>query len=187
MRAPLEETLRDFYDLAVRLHEEDRFFPYRRALESGPLAVRGTFAAPRVRISAAAVPYRPNRGVYIVVDTPKSDAPEVGPEGRGAKGNTSQLAGDLLRIAGVAGVWLFGPNGVREPGAASQGSGIPLEADVTLCFLDEDPVTVASDIADLLELRPEHTDASARLAAPFETVTPWSWDWFDEKQQAGEH
>lgn len=179
MRGPLDETLRLFYDLAVQLHRDDRFFPHRRALESGPLGVRGLFAAPRVSVSPAAVPYRPNRGVYAVVSSPVSDRP--------APGGTvdSHLADELLRIDGVAGAWFFGDmftEAVADGGsvAAPGGSGSAFRADVTLCFLDEDPVSVASDIAGLLRPRWEREGAMPRLAGPFETVVPWSWDWFDD-------
>ena len=134
MREPLDETLALFYDLAVRLHDEDRFFPSRRALESGPLPVRATAAAPRVRVSAAAVPYRPNRGIYALVDNPTRDS-----DGRQTS-TLSKSADDLLQIDGVAGVWLFGPGdsrpqddrSQRDTGSTPLGTGAPLEAVVTI-------------------------------------------------------
>jgi len=182
MRGPLDETLRCFYDLAAQLHTEDRFFPHRRALESGPLGVRALFAAPRVRVSPPAVPYRPNRGVYLVVSRSLSDEPES------HTGVDSHLADELLGIDGVAGVWFFGPGPDSQEENVAQGRsvaalggpGSAFRADVTLCFLDEDPVSVASDIAGLLRPRWEREGAMPRLAGPFETVVPWSWDWFDD-------
>ena len=187
MRGPLDETLRSFYDLAVQLHEEDRFFPHRRALESGPLAVRGLFAAPRVRVSPAAVPYRPNRGVYAVVSAPGSD--RTGEISESSIGDLdSEAAGELLRIDGVAGVWFFGPgrgtfDRVGTDGGetkAPAGSGSAFSAEVTLCFLDEDPVSVAEEITHLLRPSWERDGRMPRLAGPYETVVPGSWDWFDE-------
>ena len=182
MRDPLDATLRSFYDLAARLHREDRFFPHRRALATGPLAVLGAFAAPRTRISAAAVPYRPNRGAFAVVETPKG-------AGLRSPGHCSAAAQVLLRVPGVAGVWFFGPAAATgqndqstpedSPTPAPGAGGDPLEADVTLCFLDADPVPVAEDIVDLLALRWEPPGSAPLLAEPFETVVPWSWDWFD--------
>jgi hypothetical protein len=178
MREPLDETLRLFYDLASRLHTEDRFFPYRRALESGPLPVAGAFAAPRVRVSAAAVPYRPNRGIYAIVNAPLLEG-----SGNSRRSHQRLPAAELLEVPGVAGVWFFGPGTERAgdrsaPVAAPNGGGMPLDADVTICFLDEDPVEVAEDLTDLMRSGPDHR--SPRFAGPLETVVPWSWDWFDE-------
>ncbi len=81
-------SLPEFFALAQRLRAADRFFSERRALLSGPYAVVGRWAAPRVAVSAAAVPYRPSNGVYTV----------VGPAVDGAT---------LVDCPGVAGVWQF--------------------------------------------------------------------------------
>jgi hypothetical protein len=62
---------------------------------------------------------------------------------------------------------------------SAAGGGVPFEADVTICFLDGDPVQVAEDVTDLLGPRFEIEGASPRFAGPFETVVPWAWDWFD--------
>ena len=77
-----------FFALAKRLHAEDRFFAARRALLSGPFEVAAQWAAPRVAVSAGAVPFRPSQGVYVV----------VGPAVDGAA---------LVDRAGVAGAWQF--------------------------------------------------------------------------------
>jgi hypothetical protein len=55
---------------------------------SGPFAVVGRWAAPRVAVSAGAVPYRPAQGVHVV----------VGPAVPGAP---------LVDHPGVAGTWQF--------------------------------------------------------------------------------
>ena len=83
-----EDVVPEFFALAERLYAEDRFFAARRALLSGPFAVVGRWAAPRVAVSAGAVPYRPAQGVHVV----------VGPALRGE---------ELVTHAGVAGVWQF--------------------------------------------------------------------------------
>jgi len=83
-----EEVLPEFFALAERLHAEDRFFAARRALLSGPFDVVGRWAAPRVAVSGAAVPFRPSHGVYVVV-------------GPAVDGHA------LVDQAGVAGAWQF--------------------------------------------------------------------------------
>ncbi len=83
-----ESVIPEFFDLAKRLHAEDRFFAARRALLSGPFEVIGRWAAPRVAVSPEAVPYRPVQGVHVVVGPPV-DGP------------------GLVDHPGVAGAWQF--------------------------------------------------------------------------------
>ena len=83
-----ERVIPEFFALAERLHAEDRFFAARRALLSGPFDIVGRWAAPRVAVSAEAVPFRPAHGVHVV----------VGPRVDGAA---------LVGHAGVAGAWQF--------------------------------------------------------------------------------
>jgi hypothetical protein len=172
MIPPLDETLRDFYDLALDLHSRERFFAHRRAVVSGPLDVLSTRAARRVLISAAAVPYRPNRGLYVFVGERAATDPEA-----------------LAAIPGVAGVWVYGSiessdsvsstpgDTVRPP----RGAGETFDGDVTVCYLDDDPVVVAGSIGGSLGKAP-----GVSYAGPLETVTPWEWDWFDGSEATGE-
>jgi len=67
MTEPVEQTLRDFFALGRHLHEVGRFHQHRRALLSGPFRLVDAAVAPRVLVSAEAVPYRPNRGLYVQV------------------------------------------------------------------------------------------------------------------------
>ncbi len=76
-----EGVLPAFFALAERLRAEDRFFAARRALLSGPFDVVGRWAAPRVAVSAGAVPFRPSHGVYVVVGPPVDGAAMVGRPG----------------------------------------------------------------------------------------------------------
>ena len=69
-----------------------RFHLHRRALLSGPFGFAGAAVAPRVLISAEAVPYRPNRGVRVVVQDAAAAAPDLGLE---------------CAAPGVAGAWTF--------------------------------------------------------------------------------
>jgi hypothetical protein len=83
-----ERVLPEFFALAERLRAADRFFAARRSVLSGPLAVAGRWAAPRVAVSPEAVPFRPAQGVHVV----------VGPHVDGA---------EWARHPGVAGAWQF--------------------------------------------------------------------------------
>ena len=44
---------------------------------------------------------------------------------------------------------------------------------VTVAWLDDDPVSVSERIAPVLGHR-----TGVEFAGPFETITPWEWDWF---------
>ena len=191
MRPPLGETIACFYALAMRLHDEDRFFPHRRAIATAALAVQSAHAAPRVRVSAAAIPYRPNRGVYAVVERRQGR-----PLAEDDAAVPVRKIDDLLRIPGVAGFWTFGQTVSLEDGGvqpADQPEGGPatpetpgseqsIDASVTLCYLDEDPVAVSAEISNLLRPDWERDGRVPDMAGPLEAITPWSWDWFDEDQ-----
>jgi hypothetical protein len=152
---PVDEAMRDFFDLAVALHEKERFFSDRRAVTAGPLVVTETHAAPRVSISAAAVPYRPNRGVFVIVG-----------------GSAADGAAGLTDIAGVAGTWVFRPGATApEP---PRGAGGRFEDDIVVCYLDGEALETGRSVLSALELAiPPH------FAGVFETIIPWQWDWFD--------
>jgi hypothetical protein len=166
MAAPVEQTLREFMALGRALRDLGRFHEHRRARLSGPLRVQSERAAARVLISAPAVPYRPARGVYVVVET-------------GAPGDHDDAAHTdaLLAVDGVAGVWTFAAAPTVEPYSWSA-----RDTRIAVCWLDGDPLTVARAI-DPIDAERERRAAEAGVttlyAGPFETITPWQWGWFD--------
>ena len=168
MTDPVDATLDEFAALARRLHEEGRFFGPRRSHLSGPFDVLDTAAAARVAVSAAALPYRPTTGVYVVVE-------EVPDGGDPAALRGPLDPGPLVEVPGVAGVWRFTARpteaGLRwSPGARR----------VTVCFLDGDVAGAAGDLAPLLAGPGGAGGGLVPIfAGPFETITPWRWDWFD--------
>jgi hypothetical protein len=98
MSEPLDATIREFYDLGRHLHEVGRFHRHRTSHLSGAFGVTHAWSAPRVLVSPEAVPYRPNRGVYVVVASPGEARP-------------------VVETPGVAGVWTFGDD-TRSIGVA---------------------------------------------------------------------
>ena len=183
MHPPVRQSIDSFYELAMRLHREDRFFPHRRAIATCALHVQDARAATRVQISAAAVPYRPNRGVYAVVQDRSSET-----SGKNRPAVSLEQVEQLLVVPGVAGVWTFGQSAnagddAEEPHIAvpgPRGSGRSLEVSATICYLDDDPVTVSHTIGDLLLPDWEREKKAPEFAGPLEAITPWSWDWFGE-------
>ena len=101
------------------------------------------------------MPFRPNRGVYVIVEE---------------AGNDSD-ADALLGVSGVAGMWTFATDDALASPRWTEGA-----RRITVAWLDDDPLTVAAGIAPLVAPR-----AGVAFAGPFETITPWRWDWFDRK------
>jgi hypothetical protein len=159
MAEPIDETLRDFHELGRRLQREGRFHQHRRALLSGPFDLETVRAAGRVAVSDEAILYRPNRGVYVIVESPATAADVAREATRRAR---------LLEVAGVAGVASFTS---RPPGDLPWRPG---DHRITVCYLDADPVEAAPRVEAALQL-----DWGPLLAGPFETVIPWQWDGFD--------
>ena len=155
MTEPVKETLEKFMALGQQLREKNRFHLHRRSHLSGSFELVATEAAPRVLISAAAVPYRPNFGLYVIVD-------ELA-EGKPFDVDLSQL----VAVPGVAGAWTFG-SGDRQ---------------ISVCFLDDPPLDVADGLRPALAKRWDHSSSRPVFAGPLETIVPWQWDWFDRPQE----
>ncbi len=170
MSAPVEKTLEEFRALGSALHEEGRFHMHRRSCLSGPFALIGERAAERALVSARVLPFRPNLGVYVIVESLTPDFADA--TGEGAAGDAT-VAARLCAEPGVAGIWRF----VALRGFERLGFD-PGDRRVTVCYLDEPPLTVADGLGEAVREiwggrpAPEH-------AGPFETITPWSWGWFD--------
>lgn len=112
----------------------------------------GLAANPAAVAGADALPWRPATGVYLMIE-----------EGRASPG-------PLAEIPGVAGVWWF-------DGAASPA---PFSADhrgrqISLCYLDEDPVVTAAQLGAAMQRRWASGEVRGLLAAPFFTITPFDW------------
>lgn len=112
----------------------------------------GKIASRRAIAGADVIPWRPARGVYVIVEEGElSPAP---------------LAG----IDGVAGIWWH--IGGTPPVANFPGNpGLQ----VTYCFTDEDPVETAQHLRQPLADRWATGKAVPLLAAPFYSVVPFEW------------
>jgi hypothetical protein len=152
MTEPVERTLREFMQLGRDLHAVDRFHLHRRARLSGPFPFRESAVAPRVLVSAEAVPYRPNLGVYIEVE-----------ELPGGDDGVGEHLAALCREPGVAGAWSFADD----------------ERRVTVTWLDAPPLEVCDRLVPLVERRRADAPGHTVFAGPLEAITPWQWSWFD--------
>ena len=145
-------ALEPFYRLGQALFDAGRM-PWRLPrVEVAVCALEGKAAAPRVVAGADVVPWRPALGAYLLIE-----------EGAAA-------AADLVDVPGVAGAWWFaGTSVAMRAWADATGK------QVTLCFLDDDPVAVSDDLRDALERRWSDGTVTPLLAAPFHTITPFEW------------
>jgi hypothetical protein len=171
MTEPVTRTLHEFLDLGRQLHALGRFHQHRKSHFSGPLRVLETAAAPRVLVSAAAVPYRPNRGVYVVVEETR-DRNALAARTRWLHAEHHDA---LLAVPGVAGLWTFTTSTEFRDQPWDTG-----DRRITVVWLDDEPLTVAPKLDEVDAARRARDDvARVSYAGPFETVYPWQWDWFD--------
>lgn len=163
MAEPVDATLADFFRVARRLHELDRFHEHRRSHLSGPFRVTQRWAAPSALVSPDAVPHRPNRGVFVLVEA--HDEPVEAEPAR---------TDELLDVRGVAGIWSFASD--PQLGAVRHAAG---EWRIVVVWLDEDPLAVTAAAGERLVAGLASPGVAPTLAGPLETITPWRWDWFD--------
>ena len=98
---PVAQAVDDFFALRDHLIEIDRFpewLPNRLVAGGEPVEVH---AAPSASVTAEVVPYRPNRGAYLVIE-------QGDPPADGARWLPEHVE-RLLAIDGVAGFWSFAP------------------------------------------------------------------------------
>jgi len=112
----------------------------------------GTVAAPRAVAGADVIPWRPARGVYLIIE--RGHAP----------------ADALVGVPGVAGAWSYHGALAPEP-YRTDARGMQ----VTYLYLDDDPVATAGRISEALRPRWTSGDVEGLLAAPFHTIVPFDW------------
>lgn len=173
MADPVDRTLRDFMEVGQQLRALGRFHQHRRAALSGPHQWLDAHVAPRVLVGADALPYRPNRGVYVIVEEPIDG---VDPEAEDAwvRSLHEEWADAACAVPGVAGVWQFATSpALRSPGWSDGARRI------TVCYLDGAPLEVADALRPLLDDRWRDAPVRPVHAGPLETVVPYQWGWFD--------
>ena len=161
---PVQQTHDDFMELGRRLMDMGRFPERRPSLELSFLALLRWCAAPRTFVSAEVVPFRPHRGVVLIVEEPA---------GGDVQGWLRWLHAEhhpaLLNVPGVAGAWLYGstdswvvhPRCQHEPRY------------VTVVYLDEDPLVAAKAMAPVLAPRWASGTVRPLFAGPLRSMVRW--------------
>ena len=158
---PVDAALDDFLALGAELAGLDR---YPTRLPSAMLAnfeVAAVAAAPRVRVSPEAIPFRPNRGAYLVAE-PAVDGVAAADHQAWTLENLAQL----VAVDGVAGAWRFTPGSRRPDRFDARGLSL------TICYLDAEPAEVAAGLERVLVPAWKRWGIRPELAGPFETVRP---------------
>lgn len=145
------DGLQEFSDLSIALRDAGRTPFVLPPVQRGVYQVAQRSAAQRIKIGADVLPWLPIKGVFILLE---EGQPEYS---------------DFTSVAGVAGVW------AANVSSSAFGSVVENQR-FTLCFLDDDPVSVARRLDKVLEQRWSKAALQPRLAAPFYCVVPYEWD-----------
>ncbi len=186
-REPADRSFAEWQQLAQRSftwgRRPDTGF-VQRALMGIFTTVKG-YVAPRVLVSADALPFRPVRGVIFSlhhIDDPAStDAHDF------YAFQDRVAVPRIVSHPGVAGLWSFSSVSTTldpswqprqgsltfDPGGQDAGRYF-----ATLAFLDGDPLEVVTDLRAFDSSRGigSVTDVYESALLP---ITPWQWDWFD--------
>ena len=185
LKPPLEESTRAWRQLGEHAYQMGRRpdMAWRKNhFQSFLFPVKG-YTAPRVLVSPEALPFRPVKGVHFTL----SHFIEKGAETHDAFAWYDRVRiPDLLSCRGVSGAWTFVGEDVFSHTLSAPRETAPPATRITLLYLDEDPLEVLDGIrARESEWRKSgrSRDLSGiediRFAAPYRTITPWEWDWFD--------
>jgi len=169
MGEPLDETLDEFLALGRRLAEMGRFSERLPSCYQGGLRLLETWASPAALVSPDVVPFRPNRGIYLIV--------EEATDRRRYDGHLQRMHAEVLpglvSVPGVAGLWVFATSSaIRRPNFDDG------EYRITVCYLDDDPPAVAERLREPLADAWAEAPVRPLLAAPYETVSVWDLDRF---------
>lgn len=167
---PLEHTLDQFGRLARDLSDRGRFHRHRRTALTGAFEVMHSRASSRVRVSDAAVPYRPNRGIHVRLDEVDSSGVDEHDRWLGSEHLPALVALDC-----VAGAWTF--RRLTVAGKPENG-----EQWITVSWLDDAPIGASSAIASLPG--PPAGLVRPLLDGPFSSIEPYRWNWFDGQVSA---
>lgn len=160
---PVAETLRDFVELGRVLRENGRMPAMRPLLQISGLRLLQWDSAPQALVSAEVVPFRPHRGVLLLVEEPTGEPPDSWLQWLRAEHYPA-----LLAVAGVAGAWTFGSICTPAPPG--------WRADphyVTVIYLDDDPLAVSAALAPLVEQRWRSGIVRPVFAGPLRSMIRW--------------
>ena len=183
-RDPVERSVAEWSELAEQSFQWGRR-PELSYVERPFLGffspVKG-YVAPRVLVSADALPFRPNRGIRLTL-TRLADPHGLDAEQAFRWHDTVGMP-TLLDIPGVAGGWTFSFQSTQHHAVVPRDGGPDFAAGslrLRLLYLDEDPVQVENDIRrqEAAWAKDGSTDGTTEellLSGPLRVIIPWQ-DW----------
>ena len=161
---PVQQTHDDFMQLGPRLAEMGRFPEVRPSLQLRMPALLHWYAAPRAQISPEVVPFRPHRGVVVIVEEPAGDDVASWLQWLHADHYPAVLA-----TPGVAGAWMYGTTNTWKLHPATQGD----PQYTTVIYLDDEPLSATKALAPLVEERWRSEAVRPLFAGPLRTMIDW--------------
>ena len=161
---PVQQTHDDFMELGRRLAEVGRFPEVRPSLQLRMPALLHWYAAPRALVSAEVVPFRPHRGVVVIVEEPV-----VEDVADWLQWLHTDHHRDVVDTTGVAGVWMYGSTTTWTLHRVTQG---PPQF-TTVIYLDEDPLATATALEPVIEQRWRFGAVRPLFAGPLRTMIDW--------------
>ncbi|HVS67014.1 MAG TPA: hypothetical protein VHE56_00570 [Mycobacteriales bacterium] len=163
MSEPVQETYDAFMDLGPALRDAGRFPETRRSLQTRLLGLDSAQTAPAALVSAEVVPFRPHRGVVLIVEASNDDATAWHDWLAGEAGTA------MLDVPGVAGIWSFHTNETWKLRTTCEG---PPQRN-TVIFLDADPLETTASLTPMIERRWSSRAVRPMFAGPLRTMIDW--------------
>ena len=162
---PVQQTHDDFMELGGRLREIGRFPVLRPGLLRMPTLLRW-YASPRALISPEVVPFRPHRGVVVIIEEPVSghDVVDTWLQWLHAEHHPA-----LLETPGTTGAWMYGSTRTWKLHPSTQGD----PQYTTVIYLDDDPLATAKALTPLVEDRWRSGAVRPLFAGPLRTMIQW--------------
>ncbi|GAA1828403.1 hypothetical protein GCM10009836_02690 [Pseudonocardia ailaonensis] len=165
---PVQQTHDDFLELGTRLAEKGRYSHRLDLIQLRMPALLSWHASPAAIVSAEVVPWRPHRGVLVIVEEPVGDEAEVA---SWLQWLHREHHPALLARPGTAGAWMYGSSGSWEQGP--QVAGGPQYT--TVVYLDEDPLATTAALRPLVEQRWASGAVRPLFAGPLRTMIDWEF------------
>jgi hypothetical protein len=171
MTDPVDDTLVEFAQLGRRCAEAGRYPEPASSFLLGAFHRQNAYAAPRALVSADAVPFRPHRGVYLIVEA----ATDGGDLDGWLRWHHQEHIPAVLGVEGVAGAYVFRSSTLLGVGAdQGQRFGVPAwdpgQRIITVVYLDDAVEPTAARLEPLVRSRWSSGAVTGQLAGPFRSM-----------------
>ena len=167
MGEPIEETLDDFMGTGrPKINANPAGMASAPSLPThfqAPMKVLETYITPGIYLPPETLPFRPNRGVYFVVEEPTG---ETGWDDYLRQVHPAVVR-DLLDLPGVAGAWALTSTPLLRKRERFYSPGHYF---MTVYYLDDDPADVGRRLVEPLQRSWKGQPTKPLLGAPFESM-----------------